>query len=71
MFLVLLEGITDIENQWLLMDDRFPSGKDFSMTTYYPCVLFQVQLQTFEKENIDLMRCSTFHLFPILLPIYI
>jgi hypothetical protein len=60
---VLLERITDIENQWLLMDDRFPSGKDFAVTAYHPCVLFQVPLHPFDKENIGLMRCSTFCLF--------
>jgi hypothetical protein len=71
LFFILLERIADIENQWLLMDDRFPSGKDFSVTAYYPCVLFQVPLHPFDKENLGLMRCSTFRLFPILLPIYI
>jgi len=35
MFFVLLERIADIENQWFLMDDRFSSGKDFSVTDYY------------------------------------
>jgi hypothetical protein len=71
MFFILLEGIADIENQWLLMDDRFLSDKYFSVTAYYPCVLFQVSLHPFDKENLGLMRCSTFHLFPILLPIHI
>jgi hypothetical protein len=44
----LLERITDIENQWQLMDDRFPSGKDFVVTAYHPCVLFQVSLHLFD-----------------------
>jgi hypothetical protein len=70
-FSFLLERIANIENQWLFMDDRFPSGKYFAVTAYYPCVLFQVLLHPFDKENLGLMRCSPFSLFPILLPIYI
>ena len=58
-------------DQCMLMDDRFPSGKDFAVTAYYPCVFFQVPLHPFDKENLGLMRCSTFCLFPILLPIFI
>jgi len=71
LFFILLERIVDIENRWLFMYDRFPSSKDFSVIAYYPCVLFQVPLHMFDKENLGLMRCSHFHLFPILLAIYI
>jgi hypothetical protein len=60
LFLVLLERIADIENQWLLMDDRFPSGKYFSVTAYYLCVLFQVPFHPFDKENLGLMGVLLF-----------
>jgi hypothetical protein len=60
LFLVLLEQIVDIENQWLLMDDRFPSGKDFPVTTYYLCVLFQVPFHPFDKQNLGLMGVLIF-----------
>jgi hypothetical protein len=60
LFFILLERIADIENQWLPMDNRFSSGKDFVVTAYYLCVLFQVPFHPFCKENLCLMGILLF-----------
>jgi hypothetical protein len=42
------------------MDDRFSSGKDFSVISYYQCVLFQVPMHPFDRENLCLVDVLLF-----------